>query len=81
MEWHTLSAGPRIENTDAFEKEALAKTHLSISYVPPRYRSSYFSHIWTGNYAAGYYAYLWSEMLEMCIRDRASPARANWPEH
>jgi peptidyl-dipeptidase Dcp len=64
MEWHTLSAGPRIENTDAFEKEALAKTRLSISYVPPRYRSSYFSHIWTGNYAAGYYAYLWSEMLD-----------------
>ena len=64
MEWHTLSAGPRIENTDTFEKEALAKTHLSISYVPPRYRSSYFSHIWTGNYAAGYYAYLWSEMLD-----------------
>jgi peptidyl-dipeptidase Dcp len=64
MEWHTLSASPRIENTDAFEKEALAKTRLSISYVPPRYRSSYFSHIWTGNYAAGYYAYLWSEMLD-----------------
>jgi peptidyl-dipeptidase Dcp len=64
MQWHTLSAGPRIESTDAFEKEALAKTDLSISYVPPRYRSSYFSHIWTGNYAAGYYAYLWSEMLD-----------------
>jgi peptidyl-dipeptidase Dcp len=64
MEWHTMSAGPRIENTDAFEKEALAKTHLSISYVPPRYRSSYFSHIWSGDYAAGYYAYLWSEMLD-----------------
>jgi peptidyl-dipeptidase Dcp len=64
MQWHTQSAGPRIENTDAFEKEALAKTNLSISYVPPRYRSSYFSHIWTGNYAAGYYAYLWSEMLD-----------------
>ena len=64
MEWHTLSAGPRIESTDAFQKEALAKTRLSISYVPPRYRSSYFSHIWTGDYAAGYYAYLWSEMLD-----------------
>ena len=64
MEWHTMSASPRIENTDAFEKEALAKTHLSISYVPPRYRSSYFSHIWSGDYAAGYYAYLWSEMLD-----------------
>jgi len=34
-----------------------------ISYVPPRYRSSYFSHIWGGGYAAGYYAYLWTQML------------------
>jgi peptidyl-dipeptidase Dcp len=59
-----LSPGTKIENTDAFEKEALKKTHLAISYVPPRYRSSYFSHIWSTGYAAGYYAYLWSEMLD-----------------
>jgi peptidyl-dipeptidase Dcp len=64
MQWHTLSPGTQIENTDAFEKEALKKTHLAISYVPPRYRSSYFSHIWSTGYAAGYYAYLWSEMLD-----------------
>ena len=53
-----------MESSDAFEKEALNKTHLAISYVPPRYRSSYFSHIWSNGYAAGYYAYLWSEMLD-----------------
>jgi peptidyl-dipeptidase Dcp len=64
MQWHTLSAGTVIDNTDKFEKEALARQHLAISYVPPRYRSSYFSHIFSGGYAAGYYAYLWSEMLD-----------------
>ena len=64
MQWHTLSPGTQIENTDAFEKQALNKTHLAISYVPPRYRSSYFSHIWSTGYAASYYAYLWSEMLD-----------------
>jgi peptidyl-dipeptidase Dcp len=64
MQWHTQSGGTQIESPDAFEKEALQRTHLSISYVPPRYRSSYFAHIFAGGYAAGYYAYLWAEMLD-----------------
>lgn len=64
MQWHTLAADAPLQSADEFEKQALEKTHLAISYVPPRYRSSYFSHIWDSGYAAGYYAYLWSEMLD-----------------
>jgi len=64
MQWHTLPASAPLQNPDTFEKEALERTHLAISYVPPRYRSSYFMHIWGNGYAAGYYAYLWTEMLD-----------------
>jgi peptidyl-dipeptidase Dcp len=63
MQWHVLPADAPLQNADAFQKQALAKTHLDIAAIPPRYRSSYFSHIWSGGYAAGYYAYLWTEML------------------
>lgn len=64
MQWHTLPASAPLENPDAFEKEALEKKNLWIPEVPPRYRSTYFQHIWSGGYNAGYYAYLWSEMLD-----------------
>src|SRR6266404_4190895 len=64
MQWHTLPAGAALQQPDAFEKQALEKTHVLLSAVPPRYRSSYFSHIWGSGYSAGYYAYLWSEMLD-----------------
>ena len=57
MQWHTLPAERRLQNPDEFEQQALAKTHLDLRAVPPRYRSSYFSHIWGGGYSAGYYAY------------------------
>jgi peptidyl-dipeptidase Dcp len=63
MQWHTLPASAPLQNVDQFEKEALARTHLDIAAVPPRYRSSYFMHIWSSGYSAGYYAYLWTEML------------------
>ena len=64
MEWHKLSASDPLQNVDSFEINALRKTKLDLYEVPPRYRSSYFSHIFGGGYAAGYYAYLWTEMLD-----------------
>jgi peptidyl-dipeptidase Dcp len=81
MQWHTLPVSAVQESPDAFEKAALEKKHLLVSYVPPRYRSSYFSHIWGGGYAAGYYAYLWSEMLDddayQWFEDHGGLTRAN----
>ncbi len=63
MQWHLLPASAPLQNPDVFERAALVKTHLDLPAVPPRYRSSYFSHIWSNGYSAGYYAYLWTEML------------------
>jgi peptidyl-dipeptidase Dcp len=64
MQWHTLAADAAVADADSFETAALTKTHLLLNTVPPRYRSSYFLHIWGNGYAAGYYAYLWCEMLD-----------------
>jgi peptidyl-dipeptidase Dcp len=64
MQWHTLKAGAPKQDVDKFEIQALRNTHLNLADVPPRYRSSYFLHIWSNGYSAGYYAYLWAEMLD-----------------
>jgi peptidyl-dipeptidase Dcp len=64
MQWHMLPADAPLQDPDEFEKQALERVHLDIHGVPPRYRSSYFSHIWSGGYSAGYYAYLWTQMLD-----------------
>lgn len=64
MQWHTLSADATISDVDKFEADALHKTGVDLPQVPPRYRSTYFSHIWGSGYAAGYYAYMWTSMLE-----------------
>ncbi len=63
MQWHTLPPAAPREDVDAFEKSALEKTRVNLPQVPPRYRSSYFLHIWANGYAASYYAYLWTQML------------------
>jgi peptidyl-dipeptidase Dcp len=63
MAWHSLSTDAPRQNVDAFELGALKKNKVDLSYVPPRYRSSYFLHIWGNGYSAGYYAYLWTQML------------------
>ena len=64
MQWHELPAGAAKQDVDAFEKQALQNTRTDFPNVPPRYRSSYFLHIWANGYAAAYYAYLWTEMLD-----------------
>ena len=64
MDWHSLPASAPRQDVDAFEKQQLDGMGFDTANVPPRYRSSYFLHIWANGYSAGYYAYLWTQMLE-----------------
>lgn len=64
LKWHTLPASAPKQDVDAFEIEALKSSGMAVPEVPPRYRSSYFTHIWSLGYSAGYYAYQWAEMLD-----------------
>jgi peptidyl-dipeptidase Dcp len=64
MAWNTVAAGSVPTDVDAYEAEALKRFYVNIPEVPPRYRSTYFAHVWLGGYAAGYYAYMWSEVLD-----------------
>jgi peptidyl-dipeptidase Dcp len=81
MQWHMLPASAPLQDVDSFERSALERTHLNLEAVPPRYRSSYFLHIWANGYAAGYYAYSWSEMLDdaafQWFEDHGGLTRAN----
>ena len=71
MAWHMLSSNniPTAEKADAFENEALQQIGLLDAQIPPRYKTSYFNHVWGGGYAAGYYSYLWTEVLAVNIAD------------
>jgi peptidyl-dipeptidase Dcp len=64
LQWHKLAPKDAPRDVDAFEKTALHVTGLDLNEVPPRYRSSYFLHIWGNGYQAAYYAYQWTKMLE-----------------
>ena len=65
LAWHHLSKDeiPTAEQAEEFEVEALKKIGLYDQQVPPRYSTSYFNHVWGGGYAAGYYSYLWTDVL------------------
>lgn len=63
MNWHSVPTSSLPGDVEQFETQALQRENIDLAAVPPRYRSSYFSHIFGGGYAAGYYAYLWTQML------------------
>lgn len=63
LEYHTIEPGTEIADVQAFEQEALERNGVAVEAVPPRYRSTYFAHVFAGGYSAGYYAYMWSEVL------------------
>lgn len=63
LQWHKLPPGAPVKDTEAFEKQVLRSTGLEDLQVPPRYRSTYFLHIWGNGYSAAYYSYQWTKML------------------
>jgi peptidyl-dipeptidase Dcp len=62
--WHRITPETEVGDPIAFEQEALAAAGVASDLVPPRYRTAYFQHIFAGGYAAGYYSYIWSEVLD-----------------
>jgi peptidyl-dipeptidase Dcp len=64
MAWHSEPAGSTPKDVEAFEAATLKKYGVAVPQVPPRYHTTYFSHTWGGGYSAGYYAYLWSDVID-----------------
>jgi len=81
MQWHTLTATDSVDDVAAFEAAALQRFDVAVREVPPRYSTPYFAHIWDGGYEAGYYAYLWAEVLDhdafAWFEERGGMTRAN----
>ncbi len=81
MKWHDLTPADGRQDAKAFEKRALGTIALDTGLIPPRYRSPYFRHIWSNGYSAGYYSYIWTEMLAHDAWDwvvkNGGPTRAN----
>ncbi len=81
MAWHTLPPDAPLQDVKTFEPEALKRFKIAVPQVPPRYHTTYFSHIWAGGYSAAYYAYLWSEVLDAdayyWFREHGGMTRAN----
>ena len=71
LAWHKITADevPSPYMAGAFEKEQLNNVGLLNMQIPPRYSTSYFNHVWGGGYAAGYYSYLWTEVIAVNIAD------------
>jgi peptidyl-dipeptidase Dcp len=82
LAWHMLPSNgiPKAEEAAAFSDEALKQIGLLDAQIPPRYNTSYFNHVWGGGYAAGYYSYLWTEVLAVNIADVFARRGALLPE-
>ncbi|WP_432856766.1 M3 family metallopeptidase [Amycolatopsis sp. CA-161197] len=64
LAWHRLGVDDRVDDVQRFEADALEKAGVALESVPPRYRTTYFNHVFGGGYSAGYYSYIWSEVLD-----------------